>query len=36
MIRFPALRKGPAWAGIAIAMAMLALLAVSSAASAGT
>jgi ABC-type phosphate transport system substrate-binding protein len=36
MIRFPALRKGPAWAGTAIAMAMLALLAVSSPASAGT
>ena len=36
MIRFPALRKGPVRAGIAIAMAMLALLAVSSPASAGT
>ena len=36
MIRFPALRKGPVRAGIAIAMASLALLAVSSPASAGT
>jgi ABC-type phosphate transport system substrate-binding protein len=36
MIRFPVLRKGPVWAGIAIAMAMLALLAGSSPASAGT
>jgi ABC-type phosphate transport system substrate-binding protein len=36
MIRFPALRKGPVGAGIAIALALLALLAGSSPASAGT
>ena len=36
MIRFPALRKGPVWAGLAIGLAMLALLAGSSPASAGT
>jgi ABC-type phosphate transport system substrate-binding protein len=36
MIRFPAPRKGPVWAGIAVVMALLALLASSSPASAGT
>jgi ABC-type phosphate transport system substrate-binding protein len=36
MIRFPALRKGPVCAGITIAMALLALLAGSAPASAGT